>query len=66
MQIIDHSKCDLIIEKEKPGLICQGKEIEDVDGIIPRTGASITFYGTAVIRQFEMMKVLLQQNLKPW
>ncbi|MFT6796989.1 MAG: ribosomal protein S6--L-glutamate ligase [Maribacter sp.] len=57
MQIIDHSKCDLIIEKKKPGLIYQGKEIEDVDGVIPRIGASITFYGTAVVRQFEMMKV---------
>ncbi len=53
MQIIDHSKCDLIIEKKKPGLIYQGKEIEDVDGVIPRIGASITFYGTAVVRQFE-------------
>jgi len=57
MQVIDHSKCDLIIEKKKPGLIYQGKEIEDVDGVIPRIGASITFYGTAVVRQFEMMKI---------
>ncbi|SDB27246.1 SSU ribosomal protein S6P modification protein [Flavobacteriaceae bacterium MAR_2010_188] len=57
MQIIDHSKCDLIIEKRKPGLIYQGKEVEQVDGVIPRIGASITFYGTAVVRQFEMMKV---------
>ncbi len=57
MQIIDHSKCDLVIEKKKPGLIFQGNEIEGVDGVIPRIGASITFYGTAVVRQFEMMKV---------
>lgn len=57
MQIIDHSKCDLIIEKKKPGLIYQGKEIEGVHGVIPRIGASITFYGTAVVRQFEMMKI---------
>ena len=57
MQIIDHSKCDLIIEKKKPGLIYQGKEIVDIDGVIPRIGSSITFYGTAVVRQFEMMKV---------
>ena len=57
MQIIDHSKCDLIIEKKKPGLIYQGKEIEGVNGVIPRIGASITFYGTAVVRQFEMMKI---------
>lgn len=57
MQIIDHSKCDLIIEKKKPGLIYQGNEIDGVDGVIPRIGASITFYGTAVVRQFEMMKI---------
>ncbi len=57
MQVIDHSKCDLIIERKKPGLIYQGKEIEHVDGVIPRIGASITFYGTAVVRQFEMMKI---------
>ncbi|WP_289644381.1 30S ribosomal protein S6--L-glutamate ligase [Maribacter aestuarii] len=57
MQIVDHSKCDLVIEKKKPGLIYQGKEIEGVHGVIPRIGASITFYGTAVVRQFEMMKI---------
>jgi len=57
MQVVDHSKCDLVIEKKKPGLIYKGKEITDVDGVIPRIGASVTFYGTAVVRQFEMMKV---------
>lgn len=57
MLVIDHSKCDLIIERKKPGLIYQGKEVEGVDGVIPRIGSSITFYGTAVVRQFEMMKV---------
>lgn len=57
MLVIDHSKCDLVIEKKKPGLIYQGKEVEGVDGVIPRIGSSITFYGTAVVRQFEMMKV---------
>jgi len=57
MLVVDHGKCDLVIEKKKPGLIYQGKEIIDVSGVIPRIGASITFYGTAVVRQFEMMKV---------
>ncbi|MCL4147840.1 UNVERIFIED_CONTAM: hypothetical protein GTU68_043249 [Idotea baltica] len=57
MHVVDHSKCDLIIEKKKPGLIYKGKEIEGVNGVIPRIGASITFYGTAVVRQFEMMKI---------
>ena len=57
IQVVDHSKCDLIIEKKKPGLIYQGREIEGIQGVIPRIGASITFYGTAVVRQFEMMKI---------
>ena len=42
----------------KKFLICQEKSAHtDVDAIIPRIGASVTFYGTAVVRQFEMMKV---------
>jgi len=57
MLIVDHSKCNLVIERKKPTIIYKGKEITDIDGVIPRIGASITFFGTAVVRQFEMMKV---------
>lgn len=57
MLIVDHSKCDLVIEKKNPQIIYQGKKLENIDAVIPRIGASITFYGTAVVRQFEMMKV---------
>tara|TARA_R110000868_G_scaffold145181_3_gene365224 strand:- start:35619 stop:36494 length:876 start_codon:yes stop_codon:yes gene_type:complete len=57
MMVVDHSKCDLLIEKKKPGLIYKGEELENIDAVIPRIGASITFYGTAVVRQFEMMKI---------
>ncbi|WP_319479518.1 30S ribosomal protein S6--L-glutamate ligase [uncultured Draconibacterium sp.] len=57
MMIVDHSKCDLVIEKKNPQIIYQGKRLENIDAVIPRIGASITFYGTAVVRQFEMMKV---------
>ncbi|WP_027395099.1 30S ribosomal protein S6--L-glutamate ligase [Aquimarina latercula] len=57
MQIIDHTKCNLVIEKKKPSIIYKGEEITNVDGVIPRIGASVTFFGTAVVRQFEMMKV---------
>jgi len=55
--VVDHTKCDLVIEKKKPSVIYKGKELTDVDGVIPRIGASVTFFGTAVVRQFEMMKV---------
>ncbi len=57
MLIVDHSKCDIIIEKKRPHIMYKGKELTGVDAVIPRIGASITFYGTAVVRQFEMMKV---------
>ncbi|MGC1203394.1 MAG: 30S ribosomal protein S6--L-glutamate ligase [Flavobacteriaceae bacterium] len=57
MLIVDHAKCNLVIEKKKPTIIYKGKEITDIDGVIPRIGASVTFYGTAVVRQFEMMKI---------
>ncbi len=57
MVVVDHSKCDLIIEKKKPGISYRGEELTGINGVIPRIGASITFYGTAVVRQFEMMKV---------
>ena len=57
MLIVDHSKCDLFIEKKKPAVFFKGQKLEHVDAVIPRIGASVTFYGTAVVRQFEMMKV---------
>ncbi len=57
MIVIDHTKCDLVIEKKKPSVIYKGKEMSDIDGVIPRIGASVTFFGTAVVRQFEMMKI---------
>ncbi|HEY9082426.1 MAG: 30S ribosomal protein S6--L-glutamate ligase [Vicingaceae bacterium] len=57
MIVVDHTKCDLIIEKKKPQIYYKGKPLTDVDAVIPRIGASVTFYGTAVVRQFEMMKV---------
>src|SRR5690554_4448741 len=55
--ILDHTKCDLIIEKRNPYIMYKGKKLDKVDAIIPRIGASVTFFGTAVVRQFEMMKV---------
>jgi ribosomal protein S6--L-glutamate ligase len=57
MIVIDHSKCDLVIEKKAPKIYYKGELLEGIDAVIPRIGASITFYGTAVLRQFEMMGV---------
>lgn len=55
--VLDHLKCYVAIEKGNPTLHYNGEDIKDVDGIIPRIGASVTFYGSAIVRQFEMMKV---------
>ena len=57
MRVINHTKCNIIIEQKNPHIFYNGEEIKDVDAIIPRIGASVTFFGTAVVRQFEMMKI---------
>ncbi|MDA0178140.1 MULTISPECIES: 30S ribosomal protein S6--L-glutamate ligase [Mesoflavibacter] len=55
VEIIDPLKCDIIIEKEKPTIYYKDRYLDYVDAVIPRIGASVTFYGCAVVRQFEMM-----------
>jgi ribosomal protein S6--L-glutamate ligase len=57
VEIIDHMKCVLVIEKKNPMVWYNGRRLDYFDAIIPRIGASVTFYGAAVVRQFEMMKV---------
>ncbi len=57
VSIIDHTKCNLIMEKAKPAIRVGSEYIKDVDIIIPRIGASVTVYGAAVIRQFDLMGV---------
>ena len=49
--------CYMNITSHKPSIHYMGEKLESFDAIIPRIGASITFYGTAVVRQFEMMGV---------
>ncbi|MTI19898.1 30S ribosomal protein S6--L-glutamate ligase [Fulvivirga sp. RKSG066] len=56
-EIIDHLKCTIVMEQNKPSVLYHGRSLEHFDAIIPRIGASVTFYGSAVVRQFEMMKV---------
>lgn len=55
--VIDHLRCNIEISENKPMLYFEGKYLKGFDAIIPRIGASVTFYGTAVVRQFEMMNV---------
>ncbi len=56
--IIDHTKCHLIMEKGKPSIRVNGIPVTDIDVIIPRIGASVTTYGSAVIRHFDLMGVI--------
>ena len=55
--VLDHLKCVLVIEKNKPHIYYRGEAVKGVNAVIPRIGASATFYGAAVVRQFEMMKI---------
>lgn len=57
MVIIDHTKCHLVMEKGKPSIRVNGENLVDIDVIIPRIGASVTTYGAAVIRHFDLMGV---------
>ena len=54
---IDYLKCYMNITSKKPELRFQGEKLLGFDAVIPRIGASHTFYGMAVLRQFEMMGV---------
>lgn len=57
VHVIDPLKCYMNINMQSSSVHIKGKELPEFDAIIPRIGASITFYGTAVLRQFEMMGV---------
>jgi ribosomal protein S6--L-glutamate ligase len=56
--VVDYLRCYMDITSHRPQVISQGQPVQ-VDAIIPRIGASNTFYGTAVVRQFEMMGVFV-------
>ncbi len=57
VEVVDHLKCNLITEEQNPSVHYQGRALDDTDAVIPRIGASVTFYGSAVIRQFEMRHI---------
>ncbi len=55
--VLDVLRCYMNITSHRPGIHYKGEELGGFDAVIPRIGASVTFYGTAVLRQFEMMGV---------
>jgi ribosomal protein S6--L-glutamate ligase len=56
VRVIDYLRCYMNIASHRPKVVYRGEAL-DFDAVIPRIGASHTFYGTAVVRQFEMMGV---------
>jgi ribosomal protein S6--L-glutamate ligase len=55
VRVLDTLQFDIRVSKRNPQLFYQGEPLGPVDAVIPRIGASITFFGLAVVRQFEMM-----------
>ncbi|MCH8501360.1 MAG: 30S ribosomal protein S6--L-glutamate ligase [Aliidiomarina sp.] len=55
MHVLDPLRCYMNINAKEPEIHMRGVELPQFDAVIPRIGASVTFYGTAVLRQFEMM-----------
>ena len=57
VEVLDVLLCYMNITSHRPGIHYKGRVLSGFDAVIPRIGASVTFYGTAVSRQFEMMGV---------
>src|SRR5690606_28268261 len=59
VRVLDHLHCFMDISSDQPSIHYRDYEFtpKDFDAVIPRIGASVTFYGAAVVRQFEMMGV---------
>lgn len=57
VRVVDYLRCYMNITSRRPVVIFQGEELKDFDAVVPRIGASATFYGTAVVRQFEVSGV---------
>jgi len=57
IKVIDVLRCYMNISSRKPSIHFEGEDLQGFDAVIPRIGASVTSYGTAVLRQFEVMGV---------
>jgi len=57
VRVLDVLRCYMNITSLRPSIHYKGEDLTGFDAVIPRIGASVTFYGTAVLRQFEMMGV---------
>lgn len=55
IRVLDVLRCYMNVTSHRPSIHYRGEELEVFDAVIPRIGSSVTFYGTSVLRQFEMM-----------
>jgi ribosomal protein S6--L-glutamate ligase len=57
VRLINYLRCYMNITSHQPKVVYGGEELSGIDAVIPRIGATYTFYGSAVVRQFEMMNI---------
>lgn len=57
MRVVDHLRCNMLIDQGMPRIFFDGTPLGALDAVIPRIGASVTFKGAALIRQFESMGI---------
>ncbi|MFT6603275.1 MAG: ribosomal protein S6--L-glutamate ligase, partial [Bacteriovoracaceae bacterium] len=57
VKVLNTLKFAINLEEENPDLFYRQKLLEDYDAVLPRIGASITYFGTAIVRQFQQMDV---------
>jgi ribosomal protein S6--L-glutamate ligase len=57
VRVINYAKCYITLEQGRPLVHYKGEEIKDIDVIIPRISSSLTRYGSAIVRQFEMQNI---------
>ncbi|MDB5163657.1 MAG: Alpha-L-glutamate ligase, RimK family [Candidatus Saccharibacteria bacterium] len=57
VKIINYAKCYVTMERGIPIVRYGGKEVKDIDAIIPRIATNLTKYGSSIVRQFEMQGV---------
>jgi ribosomal protein S6--L-glutamate ligase len=57
VRVFDHTKLYMVNESGEAGLYYGNEKVQGYDAVIPRIGASVTFYGAAIIRQFEVQKI---------
>ena len=62
VSVMNTLKFSIMLEKGEPDLFYRHRRLPDIDAVIPRIGASITFFGLSVVRQFEQMGIHVQND----